>query len=351
MKAVIYHSYNHIQVEQVPVPAINEHELLVRVHGCGLCGSDILKITRKAPPPVVLGHELTGSIVALGKAVRGFQEGQRVVVAHHVPCGNCHYCLRGNVSMCAAFKASNIDPCGLAEYIRVPAPHVQHTTLLLPETLSAEEGSFTEPLACCVRAVRRTPLHDGDCIVVVGLGSIGLLMLQAVKALARRSGLSLQVYGIDILPERLDRALALGADKVAHAPTAIEGLHDLLREYTEGRGADAAILTVPGALPFQQALTGLRAGGTLNVFAAHTGDIPFNPETLYQRELSLISTYSSSPEDLRIALDLLNTREVRVADLISHHLPLERFQEGVQHMRQRSALKIYFQITGETNGK
>lgn len=253
--------------------------------------------------------------------------------------------------MCASFKTSNIDPCGLAEYVRVPAPHVQYTTLPLPDTLNDEEGSFTEPLACCVRAVRRTPLHDGDCIVVVGLGSIGLLMLQAVKALGQRSGFKLHVYGIDLFPERLELARTLGADQVFRAPVEAEGLHELLRSYTEGRGADAIILTAPGARPFQQALSGLRPGGTLNIFAAHAGEIPFNPDILYQRELSIISTYSSSPEDLRIALDLLSTRAVRVTDLISHRLPLDAFLEGVQLMQQRSALKIYFQITGETNGK
>src|SRR5439155_4089309 len=169
------------------IPSITEQELLVKVHGCGLCGSDIIKIVQQAPPPVKLGHELTGTVVERGRDVTNFAVGQRVVVAHHVPCGTCHYCSHGNYSMCATFKASNIDPCGFAEYIRVPTEHVQHTTLPLPGTLSAEEGSFVEPLACCIRAVRRTPLLAGDSVVVIGLGSIGLLMLQAIKAIAGRS--------------------------------------------------------------------------------------------------------------------------------------------------------------------
>ena len=349
VKAVIYHAHDHIAVEQRPVPAINDHELLVRVHGCGLCGSDILKITRQASAPVILGHELVGTIVARGRAVDTFHVGERVVVAHHVPCGECHYCRRGNVSMCASFKTSNIDPCGLAEYIRVPAPHVQQTTLLLPSTLSDEEGSFTEPLACCVRAVRRTPLHSGDTLLVVGLGSIGLLMLQAIKALSKRAGLNCQVYGVDLLDERLRLAHTLGADGVFHSPSEPGGLQDLLSPLTEGRGADTVFLTVPGMQPFQQGLASLRAGGALHIFAAHAGTVPFEPEQVYQRELALLSTYSSSPEDLRLALDLLSTREVRVADLISHRLPLERFHEGLLLMQQRSALKIFFQIAGETN--
>ncbi|HLZ80290.1 MAG TPA: alcohol dehydrogenase catalytic domain-containing protein, partial [Ktedonobacteraceae bacterium] len=183
MKALTYYSYDDIRIENRYIPTIADNELLVKVHGCGLCGSDILKIVQQISPPVSLGHELTGTIVEQGQNVTNFTVGQRVVVAHHVPCGDCHYCRHGNHSMCASFKTSNIDPCGFAEYIRVPAQHVQQTTLLLPQTLTDEEGSFVEPLACCVRAVKRTPLLTGDTIVILGLGSIGLLMLQAFKAL------------------------------------------------------------------------------------------------------------------------------------------------------------------------
>jgi L-iditol 2-dehydrogenase len=346
VKAVIYHSHDDIRIEQQAIPTISDHELLVRVHGCGLCGSDILKITQRAAPPVVLGHELTGTIVERGRAVAQFGEGQRVIVAHHVPCGKCHYCRHHNYSMCASFKASNIDPCGLAEYIRVPAEHVRETTLPLPETLSAEEGSFTEPLACCIRAVRRTSLLDGDCIIM-GLGSIGLLMLQAVKAWGERNGHALRVYGVDLLPARLQLARDLGADDAFMAPAHEQGLRDLLLPLTEGRGADSVFITTAGERPFLQALASLRKGGIMQVFAAHAGIVPMNIEYVYQQELSIISTYSSSPEDLRIALDLLAQGEVRVERLISHRLPLERFHEGVQLMWEHAALKVYFQISGE----
>src|ERR1019366_3865525 len=202
MKALIYHTYTDIRLERRPVPTIGDTELLVQVHGCGLCGSDIIKIVQQAPPPVVLGHELTGTVVARGKAITGFIEGQRVVVAHHVPCFACHYCRHQNYSMCATFKASNIDPCGFSEYIRVPSAQVEYTTLPLPDTLSNAEVSFVEPLACCIRAVKRTPWQAGDSIVVVGMGSMGLLMLQAVKAIGIRTERPVRVYAVDLLPER-----------------------------------------------------------------------------------------------------------------------------------------------------
>jgi L-iditol 2-dehydrogenase len=342
MKALIYHSHDDIRLEERPIPTISDQELLVKVHGCGLCGSDIIKIVQQAAPPVVLGHELTGTVVARGKAVTQFAEGQRVIVAHHVPCFACHYCRHHNYSMCATFKASNIDPCGFAEYIRVPAAHVQHTTLPLPDTVSHEAGSFVEPLACCVRAVRRTPLLAGDSVLIMGLGSMGLLMLQATRALNACAGQPVRVYGVDLLPERLALARELGADDVFAAPPNEQGLYDLLASYTEGRGADAAIITVAGAHPLQQAIASIRKGGTVNIFAAHSGTVPLNVEQLYHQELSLTSTYSSSPEDLRLGLDLIATREVRVDRLITHRLTLAQFAEGVALMRKHMAIKVYF---------
>lgn len=247
--------------------------------------------------------------------------------------------------MCATFKASNIEPCGFAEYLRVPATHVRQTTLLLPETLSAAEGSFVEPLACCLRAVRRVSLHAGDSVVVMGLGSIGLLMLQAFRSMAARANKTLDIYGVDLLPERLHQASKLGASAVFQASQDGQELRDALYGRTEGRGVDVAVLTAPGSRPFLAALDCVRAGGMLALFAAHSGAVPVDLETLYQRELTVSSTYSSSPAELPLALDLLTKREVRVDSLISHRLPLERFAEGVTLMSERQALKVYFEIS------
>ncbi len=319
----------------------------MKVHGCGLCGSDILKIVQQAQPPVTLGHELTGTIVERGHSVTTFEVGQRVIVAHHVPCGACHYCRHGNYSMCTAFKSSNIDPCGFADYIRVPAEHVQHTTLALPDSLSAETGSFTEPLACCIRAVKRTPLLDGDSVIVVGLGSIGLLMVQAVKAFGMETNRHIYVYGVDLFSERLQLACDLGADAAWAAPRDEQDLRTLLADYTQGRGADAAIITVAGTRPFKQTVAAVRKGGTINIFAAHNEAVPMHLDMLYQQELTITSTYSSSPDELRTALNWLSSGKVRVNTLISHRLPLERFAEGVELTREHAALKVYFHIAGE----
>jgi len=157
----------------------------------------------------------------------------------------------------------------------------------------------------------------------------------------------LYVYGVDLAPERVQLARELGADDAFLAPESEQGLRDLLASYTEGRGADAAIITVAGARPFRQALAAARKGGMAQIFAAHSGAVPIDLETIYQQELSISSTYSSSPHDLEHALRLLASREVRVDRLISHRLPLEQFDEGVRLMQSRVALKVYFQIAGE----
>lgn len=336
MRAVIYHRHDDVRVEDVPTPAIAEGELLLRVAGCGLCGSDLLKLASHAPPPVKLGHELSGTVVASHS--KRFGAGQRVVVAHHVPCGACVWCQRGSPTMCAHFKASNLDPCGLAEYVCVPAAHVEQTTLELPDDLPHDRASFTEPLACCLRAVGRADLAKARDVVVMGLGSMGLLLLQALRVQLPAAAL----VGIDPLPERRALARDLGADQ-ALANDA--GLAAEIKAASVGRGADLVVLSVgaPGALAMAQTL--VRDGGELLVFAAQPGDsIAFDLWDCYHREVRLTTSYSSTPADLRAALQLLASGQVRVAPLISHRLPLVAFSEGVALARTHQALKVYFEM-------
>ena len=163
MKAVTLREGGTLGLEAWATPAAGAGELLLRVRGCGLCGSDIAKVV--APPavlPVVLGHEVVGDVVAVGPGGGGFEVGDRLVVAHHVPCFACHYCRRGSPSMCRSFKTVNLDPGGFAEYLRVPAPNVQHAAFKVPKTLSDEAASFTEPLACCLRAVKRARVRRSE---------------------------------------------------------------------------------------------------------------------------------------------------------------------------------------------
>src|SRR5207302_2703757 len=197
MKAAVLREGGRLVAEEWPRPALGEGDVLLRLKGCGLCGADLAKIGDPGTRvPVVLGHEVVGEVAAIGAGVAECAIGDRVVAAHHVPCGTCHYCRRGSESMCRAFKASNLDPGGFAEYVRVPPANVRHASFRVPEHLSDEEASFVEPLACCLRAVDRARVEPGDTAVVVGLGSIGCLFTQ----LLARAGAA--VAGADPLAPR-----------------------------------------------------------------------------------------------------------------------------------------------------
>jgi L-iditol 2-dehydrogenase len=333
MRVAVFQGAGQIASGDWPQPAAGAGDLLLRVRGCGLCGSDIAKIVApQTRGPLVLGHEVVGDVVEVGAGVPGFRVGDRVVAAHHVPCGECHYCRRGSESMCRAFKASNLDPGGFAEYVRVPPANVRHATFRLPEHLTDEEASFVEPLACCVRAVERARVEPGDLAVVIGLGSIGCLFVQ----LLRRAGAT--VVGADPLATRTRLAWALGAQAAGNAAEAAAAA----RRLSDGRGADHVVVTGGGAEVLPWAADVARDGGSLHVFASGPGDsLPLALSVLYHRELTVTSTYSSSPAALGRAFWLLASGKVEVDRLVTHRLPLERLAEGVELMRRREALKVY----------
>ena len=321
-----------IELREWPEPVPGPGELLLRVSGCGLCGSDILKINAAVPGPAVLGHEVVGQVLEVGPGVRRFAPGDRLVVAHHVPCFHCHYCRRGSPSMCRHFKRVNLDPGGFAELVRVPAPNVEHAAFRLPTEMTEETASFTEPLACCLRAVKRSRVAAGDTALVVGLGSIGCLLAQLLAL----DGV--QVLASDLLKDR--RALGRRMGALVFDTDAV--LDAALREATDGRGADLVIVTAGGAAVLPAATARVRDGGTLHYFAGGAGEsLPLSLGALYHRELTLTATYSSSPAELEEAFALLAGDRIRVEGLISHRLPLGRLGEGVELMRRHEAVKVY----------
>ena len=332
MKAAVFHGGGRLHAGDWPRPRIGPGELMVKVRGCGLCGSDIAKIVDPATRgPAVFGHEVVGDVVEAGEGVAGFSVGDRVVVAHHVPCGACHYCARGSESMCREFKRSHLDPGGFAEYVRVPPPNVRAATFRVPDHLSDEEASFVEPLACCLRAVERADVKPGDTAVVVGLGSIGCLFVQ----LLQRAGAA--VIGVDQDAARIELARRFGVEAAGPAEAAA-----LARRRSDGRGADHVVITGGGASVLPWAVETLRDGGAVHYFAGGEGDaLPISLATLYHRELSVTATYSSSPATLARAFWLLTAGKVEVGGLVSHRLPLERLSEAVDLMRKRQALKVY----------
>jgi len=339
MRAAVYRGDRQVRLETLPIPTVGPGELLVKVRGCGLCATDVSKVDHAlVPPPAVLGHEVVGTVAALGDGVTGVTVGERVVVSHHVPCYACHYCKHGNFSMCRTFKASNIDPGGFAEYIRVPALHAQYATFPVPPDLDDDEAAFTEPLACCLRAVKRLAPLLHDTVLLFGLGSIGLMLLQVLKLYRAR------VIALDLLAERLERAKMFGAD--ATLRPALPEVNRTVREATQGRGADAAILTAGGPRALAEAVDLVRDGGVLMLFASDPGQsvVELDVHGFFHRELTLLSSYSPSTVELQEALALLAERAVRVKTLVTHRVPLADLAEGMRLFRDKAALKVFVEV-------
>ncbi len=338
MRAVLLRGPGIVELVEMTVPSIESGELLLEMRACGLCGSDLAKIFggKQAEPHVPLGHEVVGVVTVVGDGVTRFAPGDRLAVAHHVPCGRCRYCRHGNESMCPQFKATNIDPCGFAELIRIPALQVEQAAFPIPDDLPDEAGIFMEPLACALRAVKRSDIQPGDRIAVVGAGCMGLLVAQAVELRGGRP------ICLDLKEERLELARDLGLEftlNVARSDARIA-----LLQLTQGEGIDGAILTAVSAPVLESVLVALRAGGRINLFAEASGvrRIPIDLSAFYQQELSLIATYSTTPAELGEAIQLLASGKVKTLPLVSHKLDLTRFDEGARLQREGRATKVLF---------
>lgn len=335
MRAAVAYGGETIRIEELPPLTPEAGELVVRVRACGLCGSDLAKIFQQTlQTPTVLGHEIAGEVLRVGEGVSQYRVDDRVVVAHHVPCYGCHYCRHGNYSMCRSFKASSLRPGGFAEEVLVPAEQVKRTTLRLPAQVSFDQGSFTEPLACCLRSLRRWNLQPGDVVLVVGLGTMGLLMGQLVQQFHGGP------VGTDLEPMRLDLARQLGIRADCLAGDQAQ-LAELVAALTEGRGCDVIVLTAGDGTTLQEALRLVRDGGTIILFGNLSGRAPtlLDPNLLYSREITLQGSYSPSPTELVHALQLIESQAVNVNLLITHRMPLESLPQAVELARTRRAVK------------
>ena len=322
MRVGVYYRNDDVRVEEWPVPEIGPGELLVKVWASGICGSDVMEWYRISKAPLVLGHEIGGEVVRTGGGVQEFNEGDRVFVSHHVPCNMCHYCLKDHHSTCAMLKATNFDPGGFSEFVRIPAVNVTNGTFKLPTSMGYEEAVFIEPLGCVYRGQRRAGLHAGDTVAVLGSGLTGLLHIRLAKALG--AGM---VLATDVLKSRLDAASDCGADDCCMAG---DDLVTRLRSCNDGKLADVVIVATGAPPALKQAFDLVDAGGTILFFAPSAPDLelpmPFN--RLWADEVSIVTTYAASPKDIKVAIELIRTSRVPVKDLISHRLPLSEIQKG-----------------------
>ena len=320
----MYYNNRDVRLEQMPVPRIGPGEVLIKTRASGICGSDLMEWYRIKKAPLVLGHEITGEIVEAGAGVKDFKLGDRVFSSHHVPCGKCRYCLAGHQSVCDLLRTTHFDPGGFAEYIRVPEINIQLGTSRIPDTMTFDEGSFIEPLACVVRAQRFGVVGAGQTILVIGSGISGLLHIQ----LARARGAA-RIIATDISQYRLDAAKRFGADATIHG---MEDVPARLRDLNDGRPADRVIVCT-GALPaIQQAVRCVDRGGTLLFFAPTAAgvDAPIPLFDFWRDEISVVTSYAGSGDDLKESLELIRDHKVRVADMVTHRLSLAEAGLGFQ---------------------
>lgn len=337
MKAVFIKGLGEIEIKDVPIPKINSKEVLVKMIVCGVCGTDIEKIKGKSATPLKLGHEVAGVIVEVGSAVKNFAVGDRVFVHHHVPCYTCYYCRHGDYTLCDEFPKSNLDPCGMAEYFRVPEDNVEKGAILkLPNEVEFDEAALIEPIGCCIRGLNKAKVNAGDDVLIIGAGPVGLIMISLLK-----------LFGAGNIIVSETSSFRLSIAKSFNVNAAVnpinENLKETVYEVTDGRGVDLAIVAVGNAKVIPQALDLLRKGGKLLLFGSPPpGDLLiYDANKIFLRELKIIPSYSTTEIETNIALKLLKLKKIDVSKLVSHRFKLDEAEKALKLAAESDkALKI-----------
>ena len=328
MKAVVYRGKDDLRLEEIPVPDPGPGEMLLRVDACGICPTDLKKIEKGlVPPPRVFGHEISGTVVALGSGTKGYREGERVVVHHHIPCRSCFYGRREAFAQCSRYKENGTTAGfeaaggGYAQYVKARDWIVQDGTIPVPDGVLPEEAVFVEPVNTCLKAVRKAGVSKGETAFVVGQGPMGLLLLQLLSW----SGVS--VFVSDPLSERRALGHSFGAGKAFDPESDIA---TEIRSLTAGRGVDVAFVAAVGPRPLEQAIGATRPGGRILSFAAtspgETAEVDLGVLTASEKDL--LTSYSASVDVQEQAAELVFDRKIRVRELVSHRLPFERALEA-----------------------
>ena len=353
MRAAVYRGINDVRVETVPVPAIGPGEILIKVASCGICGTDLKKIhTGSHSAPRIFGHETAGTIAAVGQGVSNFAIGERVMVFHHVPCGNCYYCRKKTYAQCPVYKPAGVtagfEPSGggFAEYVRVMDWIVRDGGVIrIPDDVPFEQAIFVEPMNTVLKGIKLLNLQPDETVLVIGQGPIGILH----ATLALKSGAT--VLTSDLYPERHAIAAGFGLSHPIHAAT--EDVAARARAATEGRGADTVILAVGVNALIRTAMDAVRPGGKVLLFAATQHcEAPFDPAAVCMDEKTLLGSYSSS-FDIQDEVSHLVFDGYRngfdLTRLISHRFPLEDAVEAIQLASNPSASSMKIMIEHETS--
>lgn len=323
MRVAVYYNNHDIKIEERPIPEISDNELLVKVIASGICGSDVMEWYRVKSAPRVLGHEVAGDIVKVGKNIKNFKLGDRVFVSHHVPCNECRYCKKGFHTVCETLKKTNFDPGGFSQYLRVPKINLKFGTFLLPDEVSYEEGTFIEPLGCVIRGQRFAEIGKCESVLVIGSGIAGILHIK----LARVMGVK-RIFATDINQYRLNFARRCGAEVI----DANSDVPELLRKMNGNQLADLVIVNTTALRAFEQAFEAVDRAGTLLLFAPTAPDvrIPLPLFDLYFKGVKIIFSYAAVTRDILEAIELLRDKKIDVLDMITHRLGLSEIQKGFE---------------------
>ncbi len=329
MLAAVYRGVNDVRLETVPVPAIGAGELLVRVHTCGICGTDLKKIaTGSHSAPRIFGHETSGTVAVVGKDVTRFKPGDRVMFFHHIPCGQCYYCKNKTFAQCETYKkvgcTAGFEPSGggFAEYVRVMDWIVDRGTVHIPDGVSFEQACFVEPVNTCMKGIEALRLRQGETVLVIGQGPIGIIL----STLAKRAGVT--VITSDLYEQRLTISVTLGLENTVNASRT--DVVQEVRKRTEGRGADAAILAVGGNGLIRTAMDAIRPGGRVLLFAQTVhGEATIDPAAVCVDEKTLLGSYSASVDLQDAAVQFVMGREMDLERLISHRFSLASSLEAL----------------------
>ncbi len=318
MKAAIYYNNDKIRIEERPIPEIGPGDLLIKTAACGLCGSESMEWYQLKRAPKVMGHEPAGIVAKAGSEVKGFKEGDRVFVNHHVGRIHSHLALRGHFTSDPFYSSTNLEPGAMCEYFRAPAVNVETDTHLIPDKVSFEAATFMEPWGCVLGGLKVAGIQYGDTVAVVGAGFMG----QGFVHLAPLFGAG-AIIALDLSDFRLSKAGEMGATHTINPEK--EDPKEVLYDLNHGRGADSVILTVPSISALEMAYDLVGVGGTLHLNAPPSGDRDWklNPTRMYFDEITITNKYSADHHDTYQILKWLEAGRIRPEAAITHRFALE----------------------------
>lgn len=338
MKASVCYKQNDLRTEDLPIPDISDNEVLIKMLACGLCGTDIQKIRGDSVnKPTVLGHEVVGEIVKKGQNVDRFELGDRVISAIHVPCFTCHYCNKGHYTICEQFRTNNIDPGGFAQFIRIPELHLKHLTHKVSDSVTDEEATLIEPIACCLHGLKQADIRPNDSVLIMGAGTIGILHAQ----LAKIKGAN-KVIISDMSEFKLQTALKVGCDYAINI--AEKNIFEEVNKITHGQGVDVVVIAAGVSSLVSDAINLVRRAGKIIVFSGFDKNkmVNIDASRFFKDEISIIGTYSVTPYEFPEALDLLEKKKLNTQEMITHVFPLDKLSEAIDLSTnpKQSVLKV-----------